>query len=409
MSDINDMEQRIARHRRLAQVFTPNAPVSNKGLFRGRLAQILKISTAIEQPGQHVVLYGERGVGKTSLATLLAPLLDFDGGMSTPTTARINCTTQDTFRHIWTKVFREMHMSPPQEWEERRPDPDDLRWAFSNLPSPRLIVLDEFDRVEDDDTLSLMADTLKALSDHHVRSKVVVVGVADSIDQLFGEHESVQRAVEEVHMPRMSTEELTEIINEGLAAADMSVSGPARTQIARLAEGLPHYAHLLTLHAGQRAAMAGRLQVETEDVDAAISEAVQRHSLGRDYQMAIQSPRPDNLFSRVLAACALADKNRLGYFTAAAVREPMSRIMGKPYSIPAFAPHLNAFTESDRGWVLRKDGTPRKYVYRFRNPLLQPFAIFAALDEGVIPADYKNDLFGGRTIEDASSESPPLA
>jgi hypothetical protein len=39
-------------------------------------------------------------------------------------------------------------------------------------------VLDEFDRVEDDETPSLMADTIKAMSDHAVQTKIVIVGVA---------------------------------------------------------------------------------------------------------------------------------------------------------------------------------------------------------------------------------------
>ena len=40
-----------------------------------------------------------------------------------------------------------------------------------------VIVLDEYDRVEDDDALSLIADTIKSLSDHAVETKLVIVGV----------------------------------------------------------------------------------------------------------------------------------------------------------------------------------------------------------------------------------------
>lgn len=221
-----------------------------------------------------------------------------------------------------------------------------------------------------------------------------MVGVADFIAQLIGEHESVQRAVEEVPMPRMSEEEIFSIVDNGLAEVDMDIETVARVRIARLAEGLPHYAHLLTLHAAQRAVLDDRDVIAVPDVESAIDEAVKRHSLLRDYQVAVQSPRKENLFSRVLAACALSEKNRLGYFTAGAVREPLSRMMGRPYEIAAFAPHLNAFTEVDRGCVLQKEGPRRRYVYRFRNPLLQPFAVFAALAEGIIPEDYKEELFG---------------
>ena len=306
--------------------------------------------------------------------------------------ARFNCTTQDTYRTIWQKAFREMRMDPPEEWAERSPDPDDVRWVLNPLPRS-IIVMDEFDRVEDDDSLSLMADTIKTLSDHNVGTKVLIVGVADSLEQLIGEPASVQRAVEEVQMPRMTDEEALEIIDSGLAGISMSVAISARKRIVRLAEGLPHYIHLLALHAGRNAVLSHRTEIGDGDVEQAVEKAIQKHTLMSEYQRAIDSAYPGNLFSRVLAACALADKNRLGYFTAGAVRDPMSRIMDSYYDIPAFAPHLKAFTEIERGSVLRREGVPRKYRYRFRNPLLQPFAILAALAEGVIPPEYASELF----------------
>ena len=54
-------------------------------------------------------------------------------------------------------------------------------------------------------------------------------------------------------------------------------------------------------------------------------------------------------------------------------------IMGKPYAIPAFARHLNAFTTQARGSVLQKRGEQNRYFYRFVNPLLQPFIILMGL------------------------------
>ncbi len=387
-------QTKLDRYTRLSQVFTPNAPVNQKNLFRGRLPQIFQVSAALSQPGQHAVLYGERGVGKTSLANLLSEFLFLEASDKQPLSIRLNCTTQDTFRSIWYKVFRELRVEPPEEWANTTPDPDDVRWALANLNPHRLIVLDEFDRVEDDEALSLMADTIKSLSDHLVRSKLVIVGVADSIDQLIGEHESVQRAVEEVPMPRMSHDEILLIIDNGLEEVDMTVDEVARLRISRLAAGLPHYAHLLTLHAAQHAVLDDRDKVGPQDVEKAIHEAVKRHSLLREYHVAIQSPRRDNLFSTVLAACALADKNELGYFTAGSVREPMRRITGRYYEIAAFAPHLNAFTEVDRGCVLRKEGPRRRFIYRFRNQLLQSFSVFAALADGLIPDDYVKELYG---------------
>lgn len=390
--DADDAQVDFDRYTALSTIFTPSAPVNRRELFRGRIDQVLQVTSALVEPGRHVVLYGERGVGKTSLANLLTEFLHVPLNGGSPQTVRFNCNTQDTFRSIWQKAFREMRVEPPAEWADQRPDPDGVRWALAELQPARIIVMDEFDRVEDDDALSLMADTIKSLSDHDSGTKLVIVGVADSLDQLIGEHESVQRAVEEVLMPRMELGEAFDIIDNGLGGLGMTITATARKRIARLAEGLPHYVHLLTLHAARSAVLSNRDTVDAEDVETAVDRAVERHSLLREYQRAVDSAYPNNLFSRVLAACALADKNRLGYFTAGAVRDPMSKIMEKPYAIPAFAPHLKAFTEVERGSVLRKEGTPRHYTYRFRNPLLQPFAILAALAEGSIPDSYRDEL-----------------
>lgn len=380
------------RYVKLSEVFTPGAPVVSRDRFAGRIDQVLAVLSGLSQPGIHVVMYGERGVGKTSLANVLSEFLEPLHGPSD--VARINCASGDTFRSIWRKVFTELGLEMPERWEYNDPDPDEIRRSLSELDGRQVVILDEYDRVEDDEGLSLMSDTIKALSDHAVEAKLVIVGVADSIDHLVGEHESVQRALVEVQMPRMSQEELEGIIESGLETVEMGISPRAKRAVARLAEGLPFYVHELMLKAAQRAIMSDRDEVEIADVEAAIDEAVRRHTLMSQYQVAVQSPRRDNLYARVLISCALAEKNPLGLFTASAVREPMSRIMGKPYDIPAFARHLNAFTELDRGPVLSRLGSERRYTYRFRNPMLQPFAILTAIAEGLLPEDFKAELLG---------------
>ena len=53
----------------------------------------------------------------------------------------------------------------------------------------------------------------------------------------------------------------------------------------------------------------------------------------------------------------------------------MKLITGKQYEIPSFAQHLNEFCEEKRAHVLEKTGGKRRYKFRFRNPLMQPFVI----------------------------------
>ena len=60
------------RSSKVSKVFTPGAPVSENDLFAGRRGEINKVFDAINQVGQHAVIYGDSGVGKTSLAKILA-------------------------------------------------------------------------------------------------------------------------------------------------------------------------------------------------------------------------------------------------------------------------------------------------------------------------------------------------
>lgn len=215
---------------------------------------------------------------------------------------------------------------------------------------------------------------------------LVLVGVADSVDELLGDHYSVGRALNHVHLPRMSGAELEEIVDKGLSELSLEIEPDARKRIARLSEGLPFYTHSLALHAGQRAVSDDRNVIEDVDVTRAVALVVNKtqHSIQTAYETAIRSPRKDTLFEQVMLACALAPKGPLGHFTAGAVRNPMSRIMGEDVDISKFNRHMNAFAGERRGRALEKSGEERGWFYRFRDPLLQPFVILRGLAGGQI-------------------------
>lgn len=370
--------QRIAR---VSSAFTPSAPVDSLDLFAGRFAQVQDVVSAVSQKGRHVGLYGERGVGKTSLANVLT---EFFAAPELPRyqAAHVNCSTDDSFESLWTNVFTDLGVEPPSPM-----GPEPIRQLIAALDPPALLVIDELDRLEDNEALTLLADTIKTFSDHVVASTLVLVGVAHSIGDLIGEHESINRALIHVEMPRMSRRELREIIDKGCVLADLTAEPEAVDKIASLSEGLPHYAHLLGLHAAQRAVQDDRDRVVLADVGAAIPLAVAKHTLQSEYLRATRSPRSDNLFSQVLLACALAPKNQLGFFTAGAIRDPLEIIAGRRLDIPAFSRHLKQFLEPTRGAVLQREGEPRKYFYRFSDPIMQPYVILDGLAEGLIAND----------------------
>jgi Cdc6-like AAA superfamily ATPase len=369
--------QRIAR---VARTFTPGAPIDSLELFAGRDIQVQDVISAITQRGYHVGLYGERGVGKTSLASVLAEIFaqpDFPRFQSVLAT----CNTESSFESIWRDIFRSLGIAHEGE---HRLSPEDVRYEIGRLESPALIVIDELDRLEDDASLTLLADTLKAFSDHVVASTVVLVGVADSIGELIGEHESIVRNLQQVEVPRMSAQELGNLLDNGCRRCELLLESGAREKIVGLSEGLPHYTHLLALNAGLRAIQDDRQEITLADVDAAIPLAVARHTIASDYLRATASARSDNLYRHVLLACALAHKNQLGYFTAGAIRAPLRVIAGRRLEIPAFARHLNGFLTPERGAVLHRQGEQRNYRYRFSDPLMQPYVVLRGLSDDLV-------------------------
>lgn len=385
------------------RAFSPTSPIDEKGLFSGRADQLRRVIDAINQKGQHAIIYGERGVGKTSLANVLSShLFHPQASILAP---RINCDSQDEFETVWRKAFDQIAMltrptpgfipapsRPPSLTEALRGDitPDSVRRALTALSDTSLpiFIVDEFDRLQTR-TRRAFADTIKNLSDHGVPATVVMVGVGDSVDELIEEHQSVERALVQIQMPRMSTQEITTILTTGVGRLAMAINEGAKSRIALLAQGLPHYAHLLGLYSARVALDRRSMEVSGADVAEAIRKALDnaQASIRNTYFEAIRSARKDNLFCAVLLACALARTDELGFFAAQDVRPPIRKITGKSYDIPSFAQHLTEFTEHKRGPILMKSGSKRLYRFRFINPLMQPFVIMQGVVNGQIDSE----------------------
>lgn len=381
-------------------VFTPGSPVNERDLFAGRVEQLNKIIQASSQRGYHAILYGERGVGKTSLSNILSNVLRAANWVI----PRVNCDGADTFSSLWRKAFKDIVFTQQTNGIGFSPDtsqtqqdlssllpeiigPDDVRRAMQSLGNVQaLIIFDEFDRLSDKKVASLMADTIKALSDFAVPATILLIGVADSVDELISEHHSIERAIVQIPMPRMSSEEVGEIIANGLKRLGMTAKRDAVAELITLSQGLPYITHLLALQSVRSALSDDRMEVSPADVDAGIKASLEQwqQSIVRAYYDATRSSQPDNIYKEVLLACALAPTDDLGFFTAAAVRPPLRVITDRDYDIPNFAQHLKNFSEEGRGGMLQRTGETRRIRYRFTSPLMRPFIVMRGFSDGMI-------------------------
>jgi Cdc6-like AAA superfamily ATPase len=383
-----DFKEKITLRAGIHQAFSESAPIESQDLFAGRTRQIEKALGAVFGRGQHAIIFGERGVGKTSLANLLYDLLVLSGKSSNYQRSRINCADSMGFDAIWNTAFRQLktnidggsvHLgdSVPSGATS-----ENIRECFDAMDDPSIVIIDEFDRITDTQTKTLMADTIKTLSDNSVKTTLVLVGVADSIDQLIAEHRSIDRSLVQIQMQRMSKFELIEIIDKGLARCDgVTIHMDVKMRIADYSQGLPSYTHLLAKTAALCAVHGDRMAVTMDDLDAAVKEAAdtQLETNLSSYRLAVTAPRGIN-FKPVLLACALAPKDEHGFFYAKDVVQPLRTITNKNYKIPAFARHLKLFCEEARGPILQRRGKP----YRFIRPIMEPYVILRGLADGMI-------------------------
>src|SRR5438874_2471050 len=103
----NGIDEALRLRTTVLGAFTPGRPVSHLDLLAGRAQQITKVLEAVISPGQHATIYGERGVGKSSLANLVYDML-FASGQQNYIPVRINCSVSMTFPEIWLEIFRQL-------------------------------------------------------------------------------------------------------------------------------------------------------------------------------------------------------------------------------------------------------------------------------------------------------------
>lgn len=265
---------------------------------------------------------------------------------------------------------------------------DDVRRVLTTIPGSVFIV-DEFDRAPKEAS-NAFTDLIKALSDFGVNSTVVLVGVSDTIDQLVFDHASIVRAISQVFLRRMTSDELKVILTKAETNLKVMFSEEASNLIVHISQGLPHYTHLIGLNSVRVAAGLhySRL-VERNHVFQALEEATKQaeHTARGKHTKATHSSHADALYRHVLLACAVAGaqaNHALGYFNPAAVVKPLSIILNREVTIATFNAHLSEFCQEKRGPVLERDGQPRAYRFRFHDPMVIPFVFMDAVTKGIV-------------------------
>lgn len=392
----------------LSKIFRPSAPTDDMQLFRGRAAQLSSLVSAMQELGQHCIVFGERGVGKTSLSYM--GIAVFKAQSPDGFWVRLACSAEDDFGSIWRKLIPRLNAILDTVDDEIRnammPTVDRIEDMFQDPPTPEtvarslnllasraplLVVIDEFDRMNGYEHGAQFADLIKQVSDDLIGCSVCIVGVADDVSELLAGHASVDRSLRQIAMPRMDTAELSEIVTRGFQAFterssfELTTDDDAVAAIANLSQGFPYYTHLLSSSVGKSAIYNDLHIVTFDDVFRALIKAQEdaEPSIKDSYYKATVAARSDATFEKTLLACAVARTDKMGHFTASDVRKPLEDILRIPRRNSDFNAHLKRFS-GEPPFVLESSAVTRTPRYRFSNPLMKPYVLMQGFSSGAL-------------------------
>ena len=255
----------------IGDIFSPARAVNSIEFLKGREANLQQISRAFTAKGRHVFIYGDRGVGKTSLAltsayihqnsgadpiavscdsetTLYSLIRDIANqalGMIPGRTEKTSATVDFSFKFLSASKSSEIQSGNVPEITSINECIDIIRYLEEIHSTNPVIVIDEFDRIKEPKIKRQFAEFLKKMSDDDVCAKLIICGIASTLDGLIDEHLSIARNIASIELKRLGHDGRWAIINDAAARFNISLPENMVIRIGQISDGFPHYVHLV--------------------------------------------------------------------------------------------------------------------------------------------------------------------
>lgn len=374
----------------IGEIYTPSYPIEIMELFSGRTEQLKNVFDFLRQKGKHIIVYGDRGVGKTSFANVIKVICETNQPV-----AKVSCSTQDTFESLFHNVLSKLTYDYEQAQQkigfgteiERTNESLILSNLYTQdqvnikvltsvfgLLNP-VIILDEFDRLSPNKfNKAIFTDLIKSLADNLPQTTLIIVGVSEDVASLIDEHLSIERNLSQIHMPSMSPDEIIAIIKKGEEPLQLTFDESVTRRIIDLSSGYPHFTHSLCYYSTTASVWDNSIAITDQHLNIAIKQTIDNahESLRNSFRTATLATK-QNIYQEVLYAASIVETDEYGYFQANDLEDILSRILGKKVKVNNFTFHLGKFCTDERGEIFTMTGAKNRHRYKFKNPLMKAF------------------------------------
>jgi len=312
-------------------VFTPTRPKRVYKDFSGRRDMIESVIQAVEEEKTHVVLLGEKGIGKTSLANIVGECAKEAGYL----VARVTCSADLTFEHLMRSILEQFSNriaeAPVGDLLQKRLGATDLIdlveddvydvpsaiRVFQKLAENQAVVLiDDFERIECNEFKVKIAELMEVLSDQGAWLSLLIFGRGSrAVDILPDAFETVPN-VTWLKLRPMSEEESGHVIRRGAASVGIRFEDSVVDALIHLSQGVPSALQWLCLLSIRQATQRYASDVELQDLAEIVGHAANKvdpklsacyddlcgsnrgRSIDDTLYLAVQTPTdPNGLFS----------------------------------------------------------------------------------------------------------------
>lgn len=365
---------------RVIKSFAPSQPTQSVVQFAGRADVLSQVISAVEEHRNHLVIFGGRGTGKTSLVLTMSSMARHVGYHC----SYVSCSRESTIVSIIRSALSDLSIRYDQHFDPRNealdptacfdslvPDgnvsPQELVDILARIKGTRLlVVIDEFDRNENPSLTRDLTEVMKVVSDRDISVQIVIVGVGEVVDHLVGEHTSIARVLYVVRLSSMSDQQIRETLAVASHYAGVELEPDVVAAIVGVAHGRPYIARLAGLKAAKMALLRNSLTVNMLDFAKGTDELLgylESAGFGPAAHLIAASPRHLSLFMAMLQC----RRDASDCFTASDVLSALEVPSHVSQAHANVAQSVNAMLTSASGLLNKVDGGSEPQ-YRFSDP-----------------------------------------